>query len=162
MNQWIALIGFIVLCQAVGLLGGLFTAQSVNGWYDTLRKPVYNPPKSVFGPVWTTLYLLMAIAAWIVWRYEDSGFAMQVFGVQLLMNLLWSMIFFGMRRPLLACAELFLLWIMVAGTTIFFWSYSPIAGFLLVPYLAWTTFAFVLNGSIVALNQNRFSHWVSG
>lgn len=141
----------------VGGLSGIATARSVSDWYPTLRKPVFNPPSWVFGPVWTALYALMGIALYIVWRHgwdrPEVRWAMALFAVQLVLNGLWSILFFGMRAPGLAFLEIVLLWLAVAATVFAFWQTTPRAGTLMVPYLAWVSFAAVLNGSIWWLNR---------
>lgn len=144
---------------AVGALGSLATARAVRTWYPTLRKPPFNPPSWVFGPVWTALYLLMGVAMHLVWtasgRSEGHGRAIRLWLAQLVLNLLWSLIFFGRRELGLAFAEILVLWIAIAATTREFASRRPVAGALLVPYLGWTTFATLLNGAIWYLNRDR-------
>ena len=147
----------VTIPLAVGGLSGLVTAQGVQDWYPTLIKPSFNPPSWVFGPVWTVLYLMMGIAAFLVWQKGwDSGavkVALALFAIQLILNGLWSVLFFGIRMPGLAFAELLLLWFSIGGTVVLFWRVSPVAGMLLLPYEAWVTFAAVLNGSIWILNR---------
>jgi tryptophan-rich sensory protein len=144
---------------AVGALGGLATASSVRTWYPTLRKPPFNPPGWVFGPVWTALYVLMGVALHLVWtasgRPEGRGRAIRLWVAQLALNLLWSLIFFGRRAVGPAFAEILVLWIAIAATLREFASQRPVAGALLVPYLGWTTFATLLNGAIWYLNRGR-------
>ncbi len=153
-RPWVALVGFIVACQAAGLIGIPFNERAIDTWYDTLDKPSFNPPSWVFGPVWTTLYLLMAVAAWLVWRSDDRRRrpALALFAGQLVLNAVWSPLFFGARLPGWALAEIVVLWLAVAATTAWFWSIDRRAGALLVPYLAWVSFAAVLNAEIVRLN----------
>ena len=149
------LVGFIALTFAAAALGSAATAISVEGWYQTLNKPTFNPPDWVFGPVWTLLYLLMSIAAWLVWRREGLPAArmpLALFGVQLTLNVLWSVIFFGLRQPGLAFAEIIALWLSIVATTAAFAPRSPLAALLMVPYLAWTSFAAILNAAIWRLN----------
>jgi benzodiazapine receptor len=142
--QVLRLLGCIVLCEAAGLFGGIFTAQSVTTWYATLAKPSFNPPAWVFGPVWTTLYLLMGISLYLVWRTrgvtERRRTALIVFFVQLILNALWSYIFFGLRNPGAAVVEIFVR------------KLSRPAAWLLVPYILWVTFAAVLNFAVWQLN----------
>jgi tryptophan-rich sensory protein len=153
LNQWAALAGFIVLCLAAGALGGLATAQSVTVWYPTLTKPTWNPPAWVFAPVWTTLYVLMALAAWRVWRRGAiAKSALQLFIVQLALNVAWSFIFFGARNPGLAFAEIIVLWLAIIATTRAFWRLSQPAGMLMLPYIVWVSFAAVLNFTVWRLN----------
>ncbi|MCI3135641.1 TspO/MBR family protein [Phenylobacterium aquaticum] len=146
----------IVLALAVGAIGGLATASSVTSWYVTLTKPVFNPPNAVFGPVWTTLYILMAVAAWRVWEVAPAGpvrrRAITLYAAQLGLNLAWSLIFFGLRRPDLALAEIAVLLAAVIATAIAFWRIDRPAGLMLVPYAAWVSFASVLNFAIWRLN----------
>ena len=125
-------------------------------WYAQLQKPSWNPPNWIFGPVWTLLYTLMAIAAWWVWR--QGGFRAQrwplcLFLAQLLFNALWTPLFFGLHRPGLAFVDMVLLWLALLGAVIQFWKVRPLAGALLVPYLAWVTFAGVLNFTLWQLNR---------
>ena len=157
------MVNFLKLVVAVAIpllvagLSGFATAQGVREWYPTLVKPSFNPPAWVFGPVWTLLYLMMGIAAFLVWQkgWESGAVktALALFAIQLILNGLWSVLFFGMRSPGLAFAEILLLWISIGGTIVLFWRVAPIAGMLLLPYVAWVTFAAVLNGAIWILNR---------
>ena len=125
-------------------------------WYATLRKPSWNPPNWIFGPVWTALYTIMAIAAWLVWKrggFPGQRLALSLFLAQLLFNALWSPLFFGLRHPGLAFADIVLLWLALLGTVAAFWRARPIAGALLLPYLAWVTFASALNFALWRLNH---------
>lgn len=149
MNDLMGLVGFLGACFAAALAGVLFP---VDGWYDGLRKPSWNPPKWVFGPAWTALYVMMAVSAWLVWRRVGFGTAIAVFGVQLGLNFLWTALFFGMRRPDLALCELILLWLTILACILLFAPVSPWAALLLLPYLAWTGFAGFLNLAILRLN----------
>ncbi len=145
----------LILCFAVSALGGLITAQSVGTWYQDLAKPPFNPPDWIFAPVWTALYLLMAIAAWRVWRragWRDGRTALTAFGVQLALNLAWSATFFGLRMPGAAIVVALVLLAAIAFTTRRFWTIDRPAGLLLVPLLAWVAFATVLNTAIWWLN----------
>lgn len=153
--RWLALAGFLAACFAVAGLGGWFTSMGMPEWYATLRKPVWNPPSWVFAPVWTTLYIMMAVAAWLVWK--EAGFsgataALTLFFVQLLLNVTWSGLFFGLQSPGWAMVELVVLWGTILGTTLLFFQHSTFAGALMVPYLLWVTFAGFLNAAIVRLN----------
>jgi uncharacterized protein YbjT (DUF2867 family)/tryptophan-rich sensory protein len=154
-RQAVGLIGFMAVCFTAAGLGAAATATSVGGWYQILAKPSWNPPDWLFGPVWTVLYFLMAIAAWLVWRRERwfaARSALTWFGVQLALNVLWSVLFFGLQRPGLAFAEIIVLWMAIAATAIAFSGKSAIASLLLAPYLAWTTFAVLLNFAIWRMN----------
>ena len=145
----------LAVCFAVSGLGGLITAQSVGTWYQELAKPAFNPPDWIFAPVWTTLYLLMAIAAWQVWRragLRDGRSALIAFGVQLALNLGWSATFFGLRMPGSALIVVLVLLASIALTIRLFWKTDRLAGALLVPLLAWVGFATVLNAAIWRLN----------
>ena len=148
-----ALAGFIGVCFLAAFVGAQATVNSVGEWYPTLAKPSWNPPSWLFGPVWTLLYLMMGIAAWLVWRRGDSGGALVIFGVQLVLNVAWSLLFFGWRNPLAGLVDIVLLWIAIAITLVWFWRVDRVAGWLFVPYLAWVTFASALNFTIWRLNR---------
>jgi translocator protein len=152
MRQWIVLAVFIAVCLGVGSLGGLATAQSVIEWYPGLNKPSWTPPSWLFGPVWTVLYVVMAVAAWLVWRKGNAMGALYLFAAQLLLNLAWSFLFFGARSPGLGLIDIILLWLAVAATIFAFAQHSRLAALLLTPYIAWVSFALVLNASIFMLN----------
>ena len=150
------LVFYIVLCQAVGVVGARFTAPEIPAWYRTLGKPSFIPPPWVFGPAWTVLYLLMATAAWRVTLAPPSDLraaSLFLFAVQLALNLLWSWIFFRCHALRAAFAELLLLWLAIATTTFFFARIDSLAGWLMCPYLAWTAFAGVINCSLLRLNK---------
>ena len=146
----------IGLALAVAAIGGLATSSSVGSWYVTLNKPSFNPPSAVFGPVWTALYILMALAAWRVWRSpaaEDKlRPALILYGVQLALNLAWSLIFFGLRRPDLAMIEIAVLLAAIVATTAAFARIDRPAAWMMAPYIAWVSFASVLNFAIWRLN----------
>jgi len=150
------LITALAACQLVGVAGSVFTTPSLPTWYAALRKPAFTPPDGVFAPVWITLFFLMGAAAFLVW---DKGIgrkgvkpALIVFGVQLCLNLLWSGLFFGLRSPLLAFVEIVALWLVIAASILTFYRVSKPASFLLIPYIAWVSFAAVLNWAILRLN----------
>lgn len=148
----------IVTCVALGYFSGLVTREGVETWYPTLQKPAFNPPNAIFGPVWTVLYVMMGIAAGLVWdkievQKEIVKKGLMFFAIQLALNLLWSYLFFGLHNPLLALIEIVLLWLMIYETFTKFIKVDKIAGYLLIPYLLWVTFAAVLNGSIWWMNR---------
>jgi benzodiazapine receptor len=149
-----ALIALIALNLAVGAVGGLATASSVTTWYAGLNKPAFNPPNAVFAPVWTVLYVLMAYAAWRVWRADRASgrAALALYSVQLALNLGWSLIFFGLRQPGFAFAEIVVLFVAIVATVVCFWRIDRLAGIIMVPYVAWVAFASVLNFAIMRLN----------
>lgn len=146
----------IIISQLAGVIGSVFTVSSIPTWYATLAKPALNPPSWMFGPVWTLLYFLMGIAAFLVW---DKGFerkdvrrALSVFGIQLFLNALWSIVFFGLQNPLWAFVNIALMWIAIIGTMVLFYKISKPAFWLLIPYIAWVSFAAYLNLAIFILN----------
>ena len=151
-----ALAVFVALCFAVAAVGGAVTATSVGIWYGQLAKPAFNPPDWMFGPVWTVLYLLMAIAAWRVWcrrgRTHGAGLALGAWAVQLALNLCWSFLFFGARMIGAALAEIVVLLAAILVTTGLFWRIDRLGGALLIPYAAWVAFATVLNAALWWLN----------
>ena len=154
-RQTVVLAMFIALCFGVAALGSVATQPRIEGWYAALAKPTWRPPNWVFGPVWTALYLAMAVAAWLVWRQKGWAGAhvpLALFGIQLALNGAWSWLFFGLRSPGLGLADIILLWMAIAATLVIFWRRSWVAGVLFVPYLVWVTFAVVLNYSIWQLN----------
>ncbi len=153
MNKWMVLAGFIILCLGVGVVSGVMTAGAMVDWYPTLNKPFFNPPSWVFAPAWTILYIMMAVAAWRVWLAGHSSKpALNLFFIQLVLNFLWSVFFFGLHSPALALIDIVAMWIMIALTMRAFFKIARPAGWLLVPYLAWVSFAAVLNASIWWLN----------
>ena len=154
-TRWIGLAVFIAICLGAGGLGAIATTPEIDGWYGTLAKPTWNPPDSVFGPVWTSLFELMGIAAWLVWKpdgFKTAAVPMTLFAVQLVLNVSWSWIFFGMHQPGWAFVEIVILWLAIVAATVAFFRSSQIAGWLMVPYLAWVSFAAVLNFTIWRLN----------
>lgn len=154
LKNWPAFLGFIALSEAAGIIGSIFTAPSIAGWYATLIKPEIAPPNWIFGPVWTTLFLLMGIAAFLVWRTKkNSKIALGIFGVQLILNVLWSFLFFGLQSPGAALVEIVLLWLSIAATIWAFAKISKPAAWLLVPYIAWVSFAGYLNFLLWSLNS---------
>lgn len=155
-QRWLVLLGFIGLTLIAGALGSTATASSVGTWYQELAQPSWNPPRWIFGPVWTTLYLMMAVAAWRVWRHTEHPLrrrALALFFAQLVLNTLWSFLFFGLRSPGLALAEIFVLLAAIGATGFHFWRIDRPAGVLWLPYVLWVSFATVLNGTIWWLNR---------
>jgi translocator protein len=155
-RHWIALLIFFGICLAVGASGSVFTASSVKTWYPGLLKPPGTPPPWVFGPVWSILYLLMAAAAWLVWRQrtqEGVWLALALFLAQLILNGLWSFLFFGLRRPGVALVEIILLLGAIAVTAMRFADFSRLAFWLMTPYGAWVFYASYLNFGIWRLNK---------
>lgn len=141
----------------VGGLSGIATASSVSTWYQALQRPPWTPPSWVFGPVWMALYVLMGVASWLVWRvgWHDPRVrtALGVYGVQLGLNFLWSIIFFGLRNPGWALVDIIALWALIVVTLVRFQRVTPAAGLLLVPYALWVTYAATLNGGVWWLNR---------
>lgn len=145
----------VLICQSAGVIGSVFTTSSLESWYQKLVKPSFNPPGWLFGPVWISLYLLMGISLYLVWirRPEQGTFAALVFfGIQLLLNTLWSVVFFGLQRPGLAFLEILFLFTAILVTAFLFFKISRPAAYLMIPYLIWVGFASVLNYFIWRLN----------
>lgn len=147
----------ILIAQGAGLLGVFFMGDSLSSWYLELSKPSWNPPAFVFGPVWTVLYTLMGIAAYLVWRTPKEHVyrsrALVLYGVQLGLNALWTPFFFGLQNPALALMDIGLLLLCIVMTIVYFFKVKQSAALLLFPYLAWVVFATFLNLSIVMLNS---------
>lgn len=148
--NWPKLIFAIVICQAAGVVGSLFTLSAIPTWYATLVKPSFNPPSWLFGPVWTVLYTLMGISLYLVWKNKS---AVKLFILQLVANGLWSIIFFGMKNIQLALIEIIVLLILVLATIKKFYKINKIAAYLLIPYLLWGGFASLLTYSLWVLNK---------
>ena len=159
MKSWKSLVVlalFIAVCLGVAGAGGLSTAGSVQQWYPSLQKPAWTPPSWLFGPVWTTLYLMMAFAAWLVWRKrkeENVKAALGLFVFQLVLNAAWSPLFFGLQNPLAGLLDIVPLWAAILATVIYFRRISAVAAALLVPYLLWVGYATALNAAIWWLNK---------
>jgi len=145
----------IAICEFAGLLGSIFNFYSIPTWYAGLKKPSFNPPNWIFGPVWTILFLLMGISLYLIWThgFGSSKIALWLFILQLVLNILWSALFFGLKNPGLAFAEIVLLWVSIAAMIFSFYSISEAAAWLMVPYILWVSFAAVLNFSIWMLNN---------
>jgi tryptophan-rich sensory protein len=156
MNKFFKLAIAVVVAEAAGIIGAVFTAPAIPVWYATLVKPAFNPPAWVFGPVWTTLFLLMGIAAFLVWqkglKKKQVRVALLLFVLQLGLNTLWSIIFFGLRSPGGALIEIVFLWLAIAATIAAFYKISKPAAWLMVPYIMWVSFAAFLNYSIWIVN----------
>ena len=146
----------VLVCQTAGAVGSLFTSPSIPTWYASLQKPNFNPPNGVFAPVWTILFLLMGISLYLIWskglRDKKVKTAVIIFAIQLILNMLWSFLFFGLQSPLYAFIEIIILWLAILLTITSFYKISKIAGYLLLPYILWVSFAAVLNFSILVLN----------
>jgi translocator protein len=155
-NGWFALLGWILLIMGLGAASGVLFGP--DAWYSTLLKPTWNPPSWLFGPVWTALYASMAVALWLVRREPDIDEPTRrrtqaLFAVQFLLNLAWTPLFFGLRNPGLAFIEICLLWVALLSTMLAFGRVRALAGYLLLPYLLWVSFALVLNGTIWLMNS---------
>ncbi len=148
-KSWLQLVFSILLCEGAGVLGSFFTVSSIPTWYVALNKPVFSPPNFIFGPVWTLLYFLMGVSLYLVWQKRGVP---SIFWIQLVLNVLWSIIFFGLKNPTLAFVNIVVLWIAIFLTIKSFYKINKLAGNLLVPYLVWVSFASLLNLSIIILN----------
>lgn len=146
----------ILVCQCAGFIGSLFTRPSISTWYATLDKPPFTPPNGIFSPVWITLFLLMGISLFLIWRRGFAESMVRVvivfFGSQLIFNILWSILFFGFKSPLAGFIDIIVLWVAIALTIFYVFKVSKTAGVLLLPYFVWVSFAAVLNGFIWRLN----------
>ena len=148
----------VIICLAVGYLSGMVTRASITTWYPTLVKPSFNPPNWIFAPVWTSLYVMMGVAAGLIWNQITTQKvavtkALQIFAIQLILNALWSYLFFGLHNLMLATIEVVLLWLMIFETYSQFAKINKTASYLMLPYLAWVSFASVLTASICWLNR---------
>jgi tryptophan-rich sensory protein len=154
--KFLKLITAIIISELAGIIGSVFTVSSISSWYVTLTKPTFSPPSYVFGPVWTTLYALMGIAAFLIWKKgldrKDVKVALGIFIIQLVLNTLWSIIFFGLHSSGGALIEIVFLWLAILATIIAFYKISKVSAYLLLPYIAWVSFAAYLNYSIWVLN----------
>lgn len=155
-KKWFSLALFIVFTLAVGSLGSLVTMPAIPTWYAFLKKPLLNPPNWIFAPVWTTLYIMMAIAAWLISLLKKSfrrSKALFFYVVQLILNFGWSYVFFGKQLLLVAFLEVILLWLVILITLIKFYRLKPLAGLLFIPYILWVSFATYLTGMVWYLNK---------
>jgi len=148
----------ILICQGAGAIGSLFTSPAISTWYATIQKPSFNPPNWIFAPVWTLLFLLMGISLYLIWSkgFKDKEIktAIFIFFAQLILNIFWSILFFGLQSPLYAFIEIIILWVAILFTIISFYKISKTAAFLLLPYILWVSFAGYLNYSIWNLQIN--------
>jgi len=155
--DFLRLIISIGICQLAGFLGSLFTTPAIPTWYASLNKPSFTPPNWIFSPVWITLYLLMGISLFLVLHKglheKYLNIALIIFGIQLLLNILWSMVFFGIKSPLAGFIVIIILWIAILITILYFFRISKAAGILLLPYILWVSFATVLNFFLFWLNR---------
>jgi len=154
-KDWVKLIVSLVLCQMAGFIGAIFSSSGVKTWFITLNKPYFNPPSWVFAPVWTVLYILMGISFFIIWKRSHSRSkvpAITFFIIQLILNSLWSFLFFGLNNIQFAFIEIIILWIFIIVCVITFYPISKTASIMLIPYLLWVSFALVLNYEIMRLN----------
>lgn len=150
------LIASILICEAAGVAGSIFTTPKISTWYASLNKPSFNPPSWIFGPVWTALFLLMGIALYFVWeaaaKNKKAKEAAAIFGIQLALNILWSYLFFGLQNPFYALIEIFVLWLAILAAIIAFNKIDKKAAYLLLPYILWVSFAAFLNFSLWKMN----------
>jgi len=148
------LISILVVFSA-GFIGSLFTTPNISTWYAFINKPSFSPPNWLFAPAWTLLYILMAISAFLIWQERDNlktKQALTFYGIQLILNTLWSIIFFGMHNPGLASLEIIILWLFILITLIKFYKINKTAGLLFIPYLLWVSFASILNLFVWMIN----------
>lgn len=154
-SDWLKLVACLLLTVGLGSLGGLFTAPQIQTWYVSLNKPSFNPPNWIFAPVWSTLYILMGISLFLIIRKPASVYrtqSLQFFSTQFILNFCWSFIFFNQHQIGLALLDIILMWVFILLTIIWFSRQNAIAGWLLIPYLFWMSFATILNAAILRLN----------
>jgi len=153
MNKWVKVIISILICQMAGFIGSIFTSPSIQTWYVGLQKPAFAPPNWVFAPAWISLFTLMGISLYLVWnKKKNIKTPLVLFSVQLVLNMMWSFLFFGLKSPFYALVEIIILWIAILLTIISFYKVSKRAGILLLPYILWVSFATILNYYIWLLN----------
>ncbi len=153
LKKIILLVISIIICQGAGFIGSVFTTPKINTWYAGITKSSLNPPNWLFAPVWTTLFLLMGISLFLIIRDKPlPKMALIAFAIQLILNILWSYFFFGLQNPMLAFAEIIILWLAIIITIYMFWPINKTAAYLLIPYIAWVSFAAILNFSLWRLN----------
>jgi tryptophan-rich sensory protein len=157
MKRATKIIILITVCLGIGYASSIVTQTGIETWYPTIEKPSFNPPNWLFGPVWTALYICIAVAGGIIWDKIDTHplakKALLFFAIQLLLNSLWSFLFFGLKNPLIALIEIILLLLIIYETYMLFSKINKVAGYLFIPYLLWVSFAMFLNGSIWWLNR---------
>jgi translocator protein len=156
-SQIIKLMVSVFLPLGIGAFAGMYTSEAIPGWYETLNRPSFNPPNWLFGPVWTTLYLIMGISLFLIWkqdRSKDRNTAILVFLLQLALNFVWSFIFFYFNMIGLALIEIILLWVSILIMLVLFYKIKPVAAYINIPYLLWVTFATVLNAGYYFLNRS--------
>ncbi|MFP4401269.1 MAG: TspO/MBR family protein [Candidatus Woesearchaeota archaeon] len=146
------LIFSIVICQLAGVIGSIFTAPSIDTWYKTLEKPFFTPPNWLFAPVWILLFFLMGISLYLILKEKKNEFALRFFFIQLGLNTLWSILFFGLQSPVIAFVDIILLWTFILLTIISSYKINRWAAFILIPYILWVSFASALNIAIAFLN----------
>ncbi|HCC23082.1 TPA: TspO protein [Candidatus Falkowbacteria bacterium] len=155
-QPWVILIFSLVITQLAGILGSLFTATKISGWYAGLVRPEITPPGWLFGPVWICLYLLMGVSLFLIIQHKHDNrerqFALRLFYVHLCLNAVWSILFFGLENPLLGLIDIIILWLMIVFVMLRFYPLNQWAAYLLIPYLAWVSYAAVLNFAIFILN----------
>lgn len=156
MSKVLKFIAAVLICEGVGLISTPFTVSAIPTWYAALHKPFFSPPNWIFGPVWSALYFLMGVSAFLVWekgpKKKRGKEALKFFLIQLALNFVWSLVFFGLHAPLLALIEIIILWLAIFVTIKKFYSVSKFASYLLVPYLLWVSFASILNLAIFIAN----------
>ena len=152
--KYLKLIVSVVFVLIIGFLGSIFTSPNINSWYVTLEKPAFNPPNYLFAPVWTVLYIFIGIALYLIWTSKSKykTIALWLFFIQLVLNFLWSYIFFSQKLINLAMFEIALLWVVIIACIYYFWKISKLASYLFIPYLLWVSFASILNYYILVLN----------
>jgi tryptophan-rich sensory protein len=151
--DYLKLVLSVGLCLTIGFISGIWTAKSISSWYRKLKKPSFNPPNWIFGPVWTVLYILMGISLYLVWISNPPTIVIIFFMIQLVLNFLWSIIFFSLKNRLIALIDIWVLLVMIIITALQFYPISKSAAFLFIPYILWVSFASVLNFEIYRLNR---------
>lgn len=156
LKQIIQIFVAIVIAELAGIIGSIFTSSSVSTWYLTLNKPFFNPPSWVFAPVWTILFALMGLASYFIFikgfKNKNVKIALGVYGTQLIFNIIWSVLFFGLKNPLFAFIEILILLTLIVVNTFLFWKIDKRAGYIMLPYILWVSFATLLNLAIFILN----------